>query len=80
LSNSLRVATIGNLPTNSGIKPNFNKSCGNNCSYTLYLSISLLLFISAPNPIAFLPVRELIILSNPSNAPPHINSMFSVFI
>ena len=40
LSNSLKVATIGSLPTNSGIKPNFNKSCGNNCSYILYLSIS----------------------------------------
>ena len=32
LSNSLKVATIGSLPTNSGIRPNFNKSCGNSCS------------------------------------------------
>ena len=29
LSSSLNVVTIGNLPTNSGINPNFNKSCGN---------------------------------------------------
>ena len=53
LSNSWSVAIIGNLPTNSGINPNFNKSCGNNCSYIWYLSISLLLFTSAEKPIAF---------------------------
>ena len=38
LSNSCRVAIIGSLPTNSGIKPNFNKSCGKSCSNILYLS------------------------------------------
>ena len=30
LSNSSSVAIIGNLPINSGINPNFSKSCGNN--------------------------------------------------
>ena len=80
LSNSLRVVTIGSLPTNSGINPNFNKSCGNNSSYILYLSISFLLSIFAENPIAFFPILSFIILSNPSNAPPHINKIFDVFI
>jgi len=80
LSNSLNVAIIGSLPTNSGINPNFNKSCGNNSSNILYLSSSFLLSICAPNPIAFLPTLSFIILSNPSNAPPHINNMFDVSI
>lgn len=34
---------IGKRPINSGIIPNFNKSCGSICSNTSYLSISLLL-------------------------------------
>ena len=56
LSSSSRVVTIGNLPTNSGIKPNFNKSCGNsslNTSVFVFLAIS---FFSTPKPIAFFPV------------------------
>ena len=35
LANESRVTTIGNLPTNSGINPNFNKSCGSNSSNIL---------------------------------------------
>ena len=80
LSNSLSVAIIGSLPTNSGINPNFNKSCGNNSSNILYLSNSFLLSICAPNPIAFFPTLSFIILSNPSNAPPHINNILDVSI
>ena len=80
LSSSLRVVTIGNLPTNSGISPNFNKSCGSKDSNTSYLFISLLLFISAPNPIVFLSTRSFTIFSSPSKAPPQMNNMFDVFI
>ena len=74
------MAIIGNLPTNSGIKPNFNKSCGSNCSNTLYLSMSLLLSIFAPKPIDFWPILSFTIFSSPSNAPPQINSIFDVSI
>jgi len=80
LFSSFSVAIIGNLPINSGIIPNFNKSCGKICSNTLNLSISFLLWISAPNPIAFLPILSFMMFSNPSNAPPQINNIFDVFI
>ena len=80
LSSSSNVATIGSLPTNSGINPNFNRSCGNSCSKTLYLFISFLLSICAPKPIDFLPVLSFTMFSNPSNAPPQINRIFCVFI
>ena len=71
---------IGSLPTNSGIKPNFNKSCGNNSLNISDLFISFLLSISAPKPIAFLPILSLIIFSSPSKAPPQINKIFAVLI
>ena len=40
LSRSFRVAIIGNLPINSGINPNFSKSCGNSSLNVSYLFIS----------------------------------------
>ena len=80
LSNSCSVATIGNLPINSGINPNFNKSCGNSSLNTSYLLISFVLSIFEPKPIDFLPVLSFMIFSNPSNAPPQIINIFSVLI
>lgn len=80
LSKSFRLAIIGNLPINSGINPNFSKSCGNNSLKISYLLISFLLFICVPNPIAFSPVLSLMIFSNPSKAPPQIIKIFSVLI
>ena len=80
LSRSFSVAIIGNLPINSGIRPNFNKSCGNSSLKISYLFISFLLSIFVPNPIAFSPVLSFMIFSSPSNAPPQINNIFSVFI
>ena len=80
LSSSLNVAIIGRRPTNSGISPNFNKSCGNKSSYILYLSTSFTLSTFAPNPIDFFPILSPIILSNPSKAPPQINNILDVFI
>ena len=80
LSKSFSVATIGSLPINSGISPNFNKSCGNNSWNISYLFMSFGLSIFVPKPIAFWPVLSFIIFSKPSKAPPHINKIFSVFI
>ena len=80
ICDGINVAIIGNLPINSGINPNFNKSCGNNSWNTSYLLISFSLSIFAPNPIDFLPVLSFMMFSKPSKAPPQINSMFSVFI
>jgi hypothetical protein len=78
--NPSNVATIGSLPTNSGISPNFNKSCGNNCLNISVLFISFLLSILAPKPIVLVPILSLIMLSKPSKAPPHINNIFDVSI
>ena len=80
LSKSFRLAIIGSLPINSGISPNFNKSCGNSSLNISYLFVSFLLSIFVPNPIFFSPVLSFIISSNPSKAPPQINKIFYVFI
>jgi len=79
-SNASRVTTIGSLPTNSGINPNFNKSPGIidfNSSPTFFSSFD---FISAPKPTEVVLVLFSIILSSPSKAPPQINKIFAVFI
>ena len=78
LSNSSSVAIIGKRPTNSGINPNFSKSCGNICLKISLLFKSLLLSITAPKPIDFLPILSFTIFSNPSKAPPQINNIFEV--
>jgi len=68
LFKSSNVATTGNLPTNSGIKPNFNRSSGSSffkISPVLKLFLSL---TSASNPIEDLSPLLEIILSIPAKA------------
>ena len=68
---SLSVTIAGSLPINSGISPNFSKSSGCIC---LRISSSSWFCetISALKPIVFSPILLCIILSSPSNAPPHM--------
>ena len=80
LSNDSKVTTTGNLPTNSGISPNFNKSLGIISLSSLPTSLVCLDVILAPNPIELFSVLFSIILSTPSNAPPQINKILEVFI
>ena len=77
-SRSSKVAFIGSLPINSGIKPYFNKSSGSRPFIHSPIFLSATLFTSAPNPIDDpLSLCE-IILSNPAKAPPHINNILVV--
>jgi hypothetical protein len=56
-SNSSKVTITGSLPTNSGIKPYFNRSSGCNDFNKLPTFSSSLSLISAPNPIELFPIR-----------------------
>ena len=77
-SRSVRVAITGNLPTNSGINPNFNKSSGSTSWKRSPIFRSSGSWTSAPKPIADpRPLLE-ITLSRPANAPPQIKRMFVV--
>ena len=75
-----RVATIGSLPTNSGIIPYLIRSCGWMCLNLFNGSLSCLFLTSAPKPKLEAPSLSLIILSSPTNAPPQMKRMFVVSI
>ena len=76
--NPSKVNTIGSLPRNSGIIPNFLKSSPVTFFIT-DLSLSYLSLKSPKKPIAdCLFKRSLIIPSKSGKAPPHINRMFFV--
>mmetsp|Transcript_8211 Transcript_8211/g.12452 ORF Transcript_8211/g.12452 Transcript_8211/m.12452 type:complete len:203 (-) Transcript_8211:1574-2182(-) len=72
----------GNLPTNSGIIPNWTKSFGIALSkyFPCTLKSSTFFFIFAPNPIDAASIRLLMILSIPANAPPLMKRMLVVSI
>ena len=79
-SSESKDTVIGTRPINSGISPNFTKSCGSarlNASPTLMSDFD---FTSALNPIAEASIRASTIFSRPSNAPPQINRIFVVSI
>ena len=80
LSNISSVTVTGTRPINSGMSPNFTKSCGSTCfntSPTLYSSLAC---TSALNPMDFWSRRVSMIFSNPSKAPPQINKILVVSI
>ena len=60
----------GNLPTNSGIKPNFTKSSGSKAS-TIEATDAWVSLTAAPKPMPDLSVRCLMTSSIPEKAPPH---------
>ena len=79
-SRSSRVASTGRRPTNSGIRPNFNRSSG-----STWRKISPVLRSSGPATLAAKPIdvarpRAEMILSSPEKAPPQTNKMFVVLI
>ena len=80
LSSRSSVTVTGSLPISSGISPNFTRSCGSTSCKSTSISYSCFSAISALKPIDFLSRRVSIILSIPSNAPPHIKRIFVVSI
>ena len=80
LSRRSNDTVTGSLPTSSGIKPNFTRSCGSASWRSTSISYSCFDAISALNPIDFLSILVSMILSIPSKAPPQINKMFVVSI
>ena len=77
-SKSSSVAITGSLPTNSGIKPNFNKSSGSTSLKISPMLLSSFSLTSAPKPNAEPFPLLLITLSKPAKAPPHINKILVV--
>ena len=74
------VNTIGSLPKNSGIIPNFLKSSPVTF-FIMFLSLSYLSVKSLIKPIAACLFNlSLIMSSNPGKAPPHIKRIFLVLI
>ena len=71
---------IGTRPINSGISPNFTKSCGRARLKASPIFMSDFAFTSALNPIVEASIRDSTIFSRPSNAPPQIKRMFVVSI
>ena len=80
LSNASKETITGTRPTNSGIIPNFTRSCGITSFNTSPIFRSFLSAISVLNPIDFVSIRVSIILFKPSNAPPQINKILLVSI
>ena len=70
----------GTLPTNSGIRPNFVRSCGIACFNSLLISVFFLSTIFAPKPMELVSSLDSMIRSRPSKAPPQMNRMFVVSI
>ena len=73
-----RPTFTGRRPINSGIRPNLTKSSGRTCLKSSPTFSSCLSAISELNPMDFCPIREPMILSRPSKAPPQINNMLVV--
>ena len=79
LSSSLRVATTGKRPTNSGIRPYRTRSSGSTeRSVSPMVPRSASLLTSAPKPMPDLSERSRITRSSPANAPPQMNRIFEV--
>ena len=79
-SSPSKDTVIGTRPTNSGIRPNFTRSCGVT-SFSISL-MSRITFspISALKPMDFLSSLFSMIFSSPSNAPEQINKILVVSI
>ena len=71
---------ISARPTNSGISPNFTRSCGVTSAYSSPALRSTLEEICALKPMLFLSSLDSTIRSMPSKAPPQMNKMFVVSI
>ena len=80
LSSASRETVIGTRPINSGINPNFTKSCGSACLNASPTLSSVFDFTSELKPIDDVSIRLSIIFSRPSNAPPQIKSILVVSI
>ena len=78
-SSSVRVATTGRRPTNSGIKPYFTKSSGSTSAKASPIDLdSFFERTSAPKPMPPFSLRSRMTLSRPANAPPQMNRIFEV--
>ena len=74
-----RVTVTGSLPRNSGIMPNALRSSLITC-FRISGSLSYVSFRTEPKPMEdFFLRRSFMISSRSGNAPPHINSILSVF-
>ena len=78
LSSSLVCVMTGKRPMISGINPNFFKSIG--LSFFIESSSVVFILTSILYPMTCLLHLALTILSNPTNAPPHMNNIFFVLI
>src|SRR5580658_7723588 len=79
-SRSPRVATTGRRPTNSGIRPYFNRSSGSTSRKISPVLRSSGPATMAPKPIEVERPRAEMIFSRPPKAPPHTNRMLVVSI
>ena len=79
-SRASRETVIGTRPINSGIIPNFTKSCGSASFRSSLIFLSFSPASSALNPMEPRSIRFSIIRSIPSKAPPQINRMLVVSI
>ena len=75
---SLSAQVIGRRPISSGMMPNFTRSSLVTWFKSSMRSSSVRCVPSAPNPMEEEAIRSSIILSRPTNAPPHIKRMFVV--
>ena len=77
-SRSVKVATTGSRPTNSGISPNFKRSSGSTSASSSPVWRASGPATSAPKPIERCRPRRAMIFSSPANAPPQMNRMLVV--
>ncbi len=80
LSSASSETVIGTRPINSGISPNFTKSCGSACLNASPTLSSVFDFTSELKPIDDVSIRLSMIFSRPSKAPPQIKSILVVSI
>ena len=71
---------MGSRPMNSGIIPYFSRSWGMMCDRVSDSDRLLFGSMCAPNPMAVWRMRDSMILSSPSKAPPHTKRMLVVSI
>ena len=74
-----KAATTGKRPMNSGIIPKASRSSGSTLRTASRASAASTSKVGLPKPITFWPIRFCTILSRPTNAPPQMNKIFSVF-
>mmetsp|Transcript_9916 Transcript_9916/g.34569 ORF Transcript_9916/g.34569 Transcript_9916/m.34569 type:complete len:308 (+) Transcript_9916:1594-2517(+) len=77
---SLRVASTGNRPTNSGIRPCLMRSVLSTLSSASLSGLASLAHTFSPKPMEPTLAREATVLSSPTKAPPHMKRMSLVSI